>query len=197
MALPVVWYETKLPKIAALEMVSCCKEHLAEDKDSGSRGTIIPGINWIGSFIWYYVNKANKDNFLYDIQDFENSSLKYTEHSLEEPSYWHVDQDISTLYKPPVLGSNVMHNTSPLYEDFLIKNTETVRKLSVHVQLSDYDEYEGGNLEFENIFGDKGVAPRLLGSIIILDSRIPYQITPIEKGIKKTISCWIHGPRWK
>jgi len=197
MALPVVWYETKLPKAVAREMLDFCKGKSAKDKDLSSDDIIISGISWLGSFIWYYVNKANKDNFCYDLQDFENSSLKYTEYSLDETKSWCVDQDVSTLYKPPVLGSDVMHNTPTLYEDFLIKNTETVRKLSVHVQLSDYDEYEGGNLEFENFLGDKGVAPRLLGSIIILDSRIPYQITPIEKGIKKTISSWVHGPRWK
>ena len=70
------------------------------------------------------------------------------------------------------------------------------RKLSVVVQLSDPEEYEGGAFEF---FGlqQPGVnfAPR--GSMLIFPSFLQHRVLPVTKGIRRSLVSWIEGPRWR
>ena len=46
-------------------------------------------------------------------------------------------------YKPVSIGNR----TDGLHHDFVNENIELVRKLSFSIQLSDPDDYEGGNLQ--------------------------------------------------
>ena len=84
-------------------------------------------------------------------------------------------------------------------EDFLNKNTENVRKLSFSLQLSDPDDYEGGNVILLDEGGSnrKYVAPRKKGSIILFDSRTKHCVNVVKKGIRKSIVGWVVGPRWR
>ena len=84
-----------------------------------------------------------------------------------------------------------------LHKQFLNKSCEHVRKLSFTLQLSHPDEYEGGNIEFKGLDGDKYIAPRKRGSIILFDSRINHRVCEIIKGERKSIVGWVLGPRWK
>ena len=60
------------------------------------------------------------------------------------------------------------------------------------VNLSDEDEYEGGNISFLNIDTDE-VNTNTKGSILIFPSFIPYSIDKITKGEKKIIVGHVHG----
>jgi PKHD-type hydroxylase len=209
MALTALWYETQLPKSITTEIVNTSAKFDSELKSStikeSSRNSFIkncknawiPDDNWIEAFIWYYVDKANRENFLYDITEIENASIQYCEYNIGEFYSWHADQDLPSFYRPKVLGKEKLNNSPAVIEDYLIKKNESVRKLTVSVQLSDYDEYEGGNLEFKDSMNNISVAPRTRGSVIIYDSRTIHQITPVVSGVRKSLVCWIQGPRWK
>lgn len=70
------------------------------------------------------------------------------------------------------------------------------RKLSISVQLSDPDEYEGGDLQFmvnQNIIN----APREKGTVIIFPSFILHRVTPIIKGTRHSIVAWLGGPPYR
>jgi PKHD-type hydroxylase len=70
------------------------------------------------------------------------------------------------------------------------------RKLSITVQLSDPDEYEGGELQFmvnQNIF----TAPKDKGTAIIFPSFALHRVTPITKGSRKSIVGWISGAPYR
>lgn len=72
----------------------------------------------------------------------------------------------------------------------------STRKLSVTVQLSDTDDYEGGDLEFminQNIVK----APRKKGTVIIFPSFILHRVTPITKGTRQSIVGWVAGPPYR
>ena len=43
-----------------------------------SQNTWINTSHWIGGWLWYYVSKINRANFLYDITDIDNETLQYT-----------------------------------------------------------------------------------------------------------------------
>ncbi|MDB2656544.1 2OG-Fe(II) oxygenase [Crocinitomicaceae bacterium] len=72
----------------------------------------------------------------------------------------------------------------------------SARKLSVTVQLSDPDEYEGGDLEF--MINHKTVkAPRKKGTIVVFPSFIMHRVTPITKGTRQSIVGWVSGPPYR
>jgi predicted 2-oxoglutarate/Fe(II)-dependent dioxygenase YbiX len=74
---------------------------------------------------------------------------------------------------------------------------EETRKLSMTVQLSDPETYEGGEFYFYD--GDKKTEPLLReqGSIIIFDSREWHRISPVTEGVRYSLASWTLGPAFK
>lgn len=70
------------------------------------------------------------------------------------------------------------------------------RKLSVVVQLSEPDDYEGGTFEFFGV-QHPGVtfAPR--GSMLIFPSFLQHRVLPVTKGLRRSLVTWVEGPRWR
>ena len=76
------------------------------------------------------------------------------------------------------------------------ENASSTRKLSMSIQLTDSDEYEGGDLEFmlhRNIIK----APRKKGTLILFPSYIMHRVIPVTKGTRQSLVFWIHGPPYK
>lgn len=70
------------------------------------------------------------------------------------------------------------------------------RKLSIVIQLSDPNDYEGGVFEFQYPFEQpKGFEER--GSVLIFPSYITHRVTKITKGERKSLVNWLEGPRWR
>lgn len=79
------------------------------------------------------------------------------------------------------------------HNDYSHESLESPRKLTVIIQLSEGDEYEGGDLE---VFGAiNSTLPRKRGSVICLPSFIPHRVTAVTSGIRRVIVAWIAGPR--
>ena len=88
-------------------------------------------------------------------------------------------------------------NNKDAHLDYLNKQTEYVRKLSFTLQLSDPDDYEGGNVELINEANENYIAPRQRGTIILFDSRTQHRVNKVTKGTRRSIVGWVVGPRWK
>ncbi len=70
------------------------------------------------------------------------------------------------------------------------------RKLSISVQLSAPDDYEGGDLEF--FFRNTPVsADRDKGLIIAFPSVIMHRVAPVTRGARYSLVAWIEGPAWR
>ena len=67
------------------------------------------------------------------------------------------------------------------------------RKLSVILQLSDPDSYEGGEVIFNA--GTERTLPKDRGQIAVFPSYILHKVTPITKGKRYALVCWCHGTR--
>jgi PKHD-type hydroxylase len=69
------------------------------------------------------------------------------------------------------------------------------RKLSVTVQLSSPDDYVGGGLEF----CPQGELhrSRYHGAATVFPSMLAHRVTPIERGLRRSIVAWIHGPSFR
>ena len=213
MAYQSIWYYTGLPK----DIVNILDDYVSEKFDSEMKDSELIGrhkdknkrnsenawINtnhWIAGFLWHYVNKANRENFLYDLTNIDGENLQYTKYSEGQYYNWHNDAGINNYYKPQYVANSGNSNDDSdnlQVTDFLKTSCELVRKLSFTLQLSDPDEYEGGNVQLIDDSGKSYIAPRQRGTIILFDSRTQHRVIKVKKGVRKSIVGWVLGPRWR
>jgi len=71
-----------------------------------------------------------------------------------------------------------------------------IRKLNLSIQLTDPNDYEGGDLLFNR--GDQIIKmPRDRGSISFFPSFALHKVSPVTSGVRNSIICWITGPAFK
>ena len=172
---------------------------LINKEKRNSKNTWIPTHHWIAGWLWHYVQKANKTNFLYDLSHIDGGSLQYARYAEGEFYGWHNDSSIEVHYKPTFeeVSSGGIINNDKFHNDKLNQKHELIRKLSFSLQLSDPDDYEGGNVQLLDDNNKIYVAPRQRGSIILFDSRTKHRVLKVTKGVRKSIVGWVVGPRWK
>ena len=87
-----------------------------------------------------------------------------------------------------------------------------IRKLSSTVQLSDPEDYEGGDfdyIEYHGIFDRLDIYDTVIdigkfkksipfsakakGSLIVFPSDTYHQVTPVTRGVRKSLVSWFHG----
>lgn len=71
-----------------------------------------------------------------------------------------------------------------------------VRKLSISIQLSNPEEYEGGELK---IFDrDEGIVmSKEQGTLIMFPSYTLHEVTPVTKGERNSLVTWVTGKQFK
>jgi PKHD-type hydroxylase len=201
-----IWYETQLnPKIIETieeDLTDKFQEQMGDSRLMGdalnrdkrnSKNAWVPTHHWTAGFVWHYVERANRENFLYDIRNIDGESMQFTQYGVGEFYGWHNDAGISCHYKPVSVGN---HHEGRA-QDYLNENLELVRKLSFVVQLSDPDDYEGGNLQLLAEDGKSYFAPRKRGTVIVFDSRTQHRVLKVTKGTRKSLVGWVVGPRGK
>tara|TARA_Y200000002_G_C22597437_1_gene627986 strand:+ start:105 stop:740 length:636 start_codon:yes stop_codon:yes gene_type:complete len=211
MAFQSIWYFTDLPE----DIVNILDKDLADNFDftmdesklmgqqvrkekRNSDNAWISSDHWISGFLWHYVNKANQENFLYDLTHIDGESLQYTRYGEGQYYNWHNDAGLSQFYKPmSEKNSGDSYANENNHRDFVSKNCEMIRKLSFSLQLSDPDDYEGGNVEFIDETDKSFIGPRQRGAIILFDSRTKHRVNKVTKGVRRSIVGWVLGPRWK
>jgi PKHD-type hydroxylase len=198
MAFLSIWYETHLPEdiIASLEkdltqydenlQESVLHGNIIDKKKRNSKNTWIPTSHWIGGFVWHYIQRANTENFCYDITHIENESIQYTQYNEGEFYGWHIDAGLDTYMKP-------QSPTPPM----TISNCEYTRKLSFIIQLSNSDDYTGGDVQFLDNNDQTYFIPRTRGSVIVFDSRSKHRVRTVKSGMRKSLVGWVMGPRFR
>ena len=79
-------------------------------------------------------------------------------------------------------------------------NVLSTRKISITVQLSESDEYEGGDLELfrgGSMNGSFIQAERNAGCVFLFPSYIMHRITPVTRGIRKSFVLWLGGSHYR
>ena len=71
----------------------------------------------------------------------------------------------------------------------------SARKLSMSVQLSNGDDYEGGDFTFQTATDQP--APRSIGSLIVFPSYLVHRVEPVTKGKRLSLVSWIAGPPFR
>ena len=71
------------------------------------------------------------------------------------------------------------------------------RKLSIVIQLSSPEDYEGGDFEFEKGLPQVPKEFRKKGSVLVFPSYLTHRVTRITKGVRHSLVNWMEGPRWR
>ena len=72
-----------------------------------------------------------------------------------------------------------------------------VRKLSISIQLTNPDEYEGGELKIYDGSEEGTVASKEQGTLIIFPSYVLHEVSPVTKGERNSLVTWITGKNFK
>jgi PKHD-type hydroxylase len=141
---------------------------VGENKDMRSckqQGLPMNPEGWPYTYILEIIKHANEMKYNFDLSGFMNiDSPMLMKYSKKDHYDWHID-----------VGAGLSN-----------------RKLSFTIQLTDSDEYEGGDIEFLGI-KTKTEEFRKKGTIVIFPSFIPHRVTPIKKGVRHAIVGWVHG----
>ena len=125
----------------------------------------------IKATLWTYIQQANRSSFNFDVTPF--CEVQYTKYFAAENGHydWHED---------------VLWDSQNMYD----------RKLSMTVQLSAPDEYDGGEFEFQR--AEQPPAGRKnKGTILVFPSYLTHRVKPVTRGVRKSLVAWFEGPRWR
>jgi PKHD-type hydroxylase len=153
------------------------KQAIIEGKDPYNKEIRESNVCWITpdtEFNWLYtrisdlVTRLNDDYFKFDLYGF-TEPLQFTEYKAPTGHYdFHVDK---------------------IYNGDL-------RKLSIVVQLSDPEEYEGGDFELMDSNEPEKLS-RKRGTMLAFPSYTLHRVTPTSKGERYSLVCWVSGPNFK
>lgn len=163
--------------------------------------------SWLYDLILPFLNMANeKAGWKYNIDSFE--SFQFTKYNSPGGFYgWHNDGagDHLSVFKRFIPGIHKYNKSGDVPSGYVIDNrlVNKVRKISMTINLSTENSYEGGNLKFdfgphsekERFYECLEIRPR--GSIIVFPSHIYHQVTPVTKGTRYSLVLWACGRPFK
>ncbi len=178
-----VWYKNLFNEVEVKNILSLWDTNLVKEAEVNADNTRITrddlrksevmfiapsGNEWVYDKLSAACIQANTNRYKFEITGFQ-TELQLASYGPQQFFEWHMD-----------FGTGNVSN----------------RKLSISVQLSDPDEYEGGELQFminQNIF----TATKEKGTAIIFPSFGLHRVTPVTKGVRKSIVGWISGPPYR
>lgn len=130
--------------------------------------------HFIARIIAHYAYEANRQAFGFHLGPVVND-IQYTKYYGTDNGFynWHAD----TFF----VGNKMAFD----------------RKISVIIQLTDPDEYEGGAFLFEGgVEQPDPIELRKKGTVLVFPSYLNHMVEPVTKGERRSIVSWIEGPRF-
>ena len=128
-----------------------------------------PECDWVFERLAHVASSLNANYFGFDLTGFGEAIQLTNYHESRQGTYvWHQD-----------FGS-----------------TGPSRKLSMVLQLSDPNDYEGGELQILTS-KDPTTMQKKRGLITVFPAWTLHQVTPVIKGTRQTLVAWISGPAFK
>jgi len=125
---------------------------------------------WIFQRLTSIIIKMNEQFFNFDIDRIE--SVQFSEY----------DASYNGFYKSHI--------------DMVYGQSSTFRKLSFSVQLTESDDYSGGDLKLHTSY-NPGTAKRTKGTLSIFPSYLLHEVTPVMDGTRYALVGWVLGNRFK
>jgi PKHD-type hydroxylase len=149
----------------------------ANDDDKSMRSSSVKWIPQDEKWQWLYEKlmqlavDANKELWNFDLISAPEL-IQYTEYYASEEGHYDWHQDIG-----PGVGS--------------------FRKVSITVQLSDSDEYEGGDLQLWYGGNSSINAERGAGVVVVFPSYMMHRVSKVTKGTRRSFVLWVGGQHYK
>jgi PKHD-type hydroxylase len=126
---------------------------------------------WLYEKLMYMTLEANSNYWKFDLSHWKDA-VQYTEYNGEEEGGydWHLD-----------VGAHPLNH----------------RKISITVQLSDPVDYEGGDLEIWAGGKEPIKAPKEKGAVVMFPSYLMHRVTPVTKGVRKSLVLWVGGSTFR
>ena len=125
-------------------------------------------LSWVMTRLIELVSHSNKNQFNFDLREFAESPQVASYDAAKAGHFaWHSD-----------IGHGLAAGK---------------RKLTLVLQLSNPDTYDGGNLEIRPSAQILS-ANRAQGSVSVFPSFALHQVTPVKRGIRRSLTVWAHGP---
>tara|TARA_B100000965_G_C19550252_1_gene739658 strand:+ start:983 stop:1549 length:567 start_codon:yes stop_codon:yes gene_type:complete len=129
-----------------------------------------PRDSWVDRLLFYYAHTTNElNNWNFNINDREQT--QFTTYGEGDFYSWHRDCSIKS---------------------------DTYRKLSITVQLSDTNDYSGGEFRLKDCWGNTDIDITERGSkrgtILVFPSFLLHKVDPIRSGIRYSLVQWYSGP---
>jgi len=129
----------------------------------------IDGIDWVFRRVTDITLNLNERFFKFDLFGL-NEGFQFTNYEAPSGKYGkHVDRAIN----------------SP------------VRKLSISIQLTNPEEYEGGELKLYDGEEEGIVMDKAQGTLIIFPSYVLHEVMPVTKGTRNSLVTWVTGKQFK
>ena len=135
---------------------------------------------WIYKELLKFIDMGNGSDYNFDLNLAE--AVQYTRYDPSGHYDWHVDQ----LDGP-------REDARP-----------DTRKLSLCVNLTDPDEYEGGDFWMcrphpipENSKMYKLDFMKARGAAVVFPSYVYHKVAPVTKGTRHSLVCWMRGKKWR
>jgi PKHD-type hydroxylase len=130
--------------------------------------------NFLFDKMWRLAIEANNDWFNFHITKLDYIQL--AEYTAEERGEYKKHHDVF----------------------WMNKDAHYHRKLTCVVQLTDPNEYEGGDFELFDVSENPNKeAIRERGTAIFIPSFILHAATPVTKGKRHSLAVWFDGPKWR
>lgn len=149
---------------------------LGGDTSKDIRSSSIKWIPQDENWMWLYRKMgelaaiANNNLWKFELHNMPEA-IQYTEYYASEEGHYNWHQDIG-----PGVAS--------------------LRKVSITVQLSESDEYEGGDLEISQ-GANALTAPRGAGVAVIFPSYMLHRVSKVTKGTRRSFVLWVGGEHYK
>ena len=148
-------------------------DEFTENEDRKSNIKWVPitdQYKWIYDKIGEMAYEANQNLYHFDLHNMPEN-IQYTEYYDHEKGHydWHMD-----------IGPFPINN----------------RKISITIQLSDPDDYIGGDLEIWTGNGLQTCA-RQKGAALLFPSYMLHRVTPVTSGTRKSLVLWVGGSPYR
>ena len=128
----------------------------------------VDGLGWVMDRLIEIIRTSNIDQFDFDLREFAESPQVARYDASDNGHFaWHSD-----------VGEGILARK---------------RKLTLVLQLSEPDSYEGGDLE---VMPSAQIlsANRGQGCVSIFPSFTLHQVAPVQNGVRYSLTLWAHGP---
>lgn len=144
------------------------------------------------------IRRSNIHWISHDNEDFKEV-FSFVERKFHEANAYAFNVDARfipslqfTEYDSKVVGHYDWHE-----DVFWESNNLYDRKLSIVIQLTDPNNYQGGELELDVPEPPKQEDLKRRGTIIVFPSFVKHRVTPVTSGLRNSLVAWIEGPSWR